>query len=441
MSLLRTVSATYPQRLDDVMIATALFATGIVLYNVYPYHIVAVLFYAFNIKRIRYHYFLKENLTLSLLSAIVGITLLYDAAALYYGINASATLKYMAIELIGFSVLYAVLLVSDGSYSRFVRVIHISFIIVAINVGIGLIEIVTPVRWIFSKFSDWVWISGQEISADDIFQMNMYPDVIATTPTGLNWNPNDFSLMIGLWYPFLLLSRKRFALFLSSAIIICVAFASARLVFYSMMFVFIITAILYYPRMKKTIWLHGFLFLMVFTNAFFLLYYQIPQWYDISIQSLIIPPPPSLLQAQSGISRFDLIREGLKLLFEHPWFGIGAGNFQVHMMSLHSHVAGGMVDMHLYWFQILVEKGLLYFLVLCAAVYYIIKSILSKYLNSNDTIKDYGFAVLASLFILFIGGMSISSLAYYLPMYVTLAVSVSYLLIPRNDAYSDSSRL
>jgi O-antigen ligase len=184
--------------------------------------------------------------------------------------------------------------------------------------------------------------------------------------------------------------------------------------------------------------LNGLLFIIVITNGFFLLYYHIPQWYDISIQSLFIPPPPNLLQAQSGITRFDLLKEGLKVFIEHPLFGIGAGNFQYHMLTKAARSPDAIVDMHLYWFQLLVEKGILYFILLSASIIMLLKSIYIRYTITSGKMKEFGLSILLSLFVLCFGGMSVSSLAYYLPMYAIIGIAISYLIIPRNNAYSTS---
>jgi hypothetical protein len=49
MSLLRKISAGYHTIIDDALIAAAFFATGIVFYKVYPYHLVLLLFIGYNI--------------------------------------------------------------------------------------------------------------------------------------------------------------------------------------------------------------------------------------------------------------------------------------------------------------------------------------------------------------------------------------------------------
>jgi O-antigen ligase len=102
--------------------------------------------------------------------------------------------------------------------------------------------------------------------------------------------------------------------------------------------------------------------------------------------------------------------------------GVGAGNsVQIQIENDNTH---GVYSMHNFWIEILVEAGILFFVVWCLWYFLLVRKVffIGKR-HPDDFIRYNAKAASLALIGLTIGLISMSSAIYFLPMYLLFGIS------------------
>lgn len=400
-------------------IACACVGPGIYFFGVYPFHVMLPIAMWMVLTSTRLS--IKSSPRISrVCGAFALCNVVFDLLSALWSDFPNASIRHAAFEFLGYVASGLVVIYVGSSWGKFQNALNCVLIVSGASLAIGLFEIATPFRWPFSKLSSYADFVGMSQSSFDLKQFAYYPEVLNTTPTGLNWNPNNFALMIALALPFVIYKvSKQFSATIQLACVTAISFSSARLTLIAVA----VTAMWNGLVDRRTRWWWSVAAIVFF--AF------------ISTQSL----PKSIRQLNeltplgydykeekpASISyRKELMQHALRLFRDHPVAGIGAGNFQP---TANAEFQNSMPvsDLHFYWLQFVVEKGLVGSIVASMFVAILVSQFVMRWrrgdANTRRIVRQFAYAFV----ILVIGGIGLSSMVYYLPMYVLIGLAVAFL--------------
>lgn len=187
-------------------------------------------------------------------------------------------------------------------------------------------------------------------------------------PNGFLGNPNDLATFLALFTPgfFCLIQYSRgilpkiiglLAVPLSFHIILLTR-SRANLLSLGLMvivFIFFLRPWIYLKKIKIRTLLAVILILLA---AFYLIILPQESWYFMEKEKLLLLKQFDSLEGSSSVSiRLVLMEKGMVMLKEHYFLGVGAGNVEYHMAPYHE-LTGGIVNMHNWWAEVLVNYGL-----------------------------------------------------------------------------------
>lgn len=193
-------------------------------------------------------------------------------------------------------------------------------------------------------------------------------------PSAVFWNPNDFASYLSLYLPFALVMMKygRGLLEKSAAVFLyCTGFylmiaTESRANFLALLCgLFSFIKLNFTSEQKKLAKILLITFLVMSLLFSFLVYFQPKQPFILRAKRVLtqIYQLPEQLGQNKGSAyvRSRLIIYGLKELSNHYFFGVGAGNAETHLAT-YSEKLGGVLNLHNWWAEILVNYGVFIFL-------------------------------------------------------------------------------
>jgi hypothetical protein len=130
----------------------------------------------------------------------------------------------------------------------------------------------------------------------------------------------------------------------------------------------------------------------------------------------------------SGAYRLNLLRNGWRVLEEYYLLGVGPGNAEYHMASFDD--TGGRVNLHCWWMEVLVNGGLLGFLLFGAFYLCLLRGALDVALRASDHVMVWaGIGIFASLFGLVGGAFGPSSMILFMPPWIHLGLALAVVSI------------
>lgn len=279
-----------------------------------------------------------------------------------------------------------------------------------------------------SPYSNYVHVFGREMGVDT----SMEQDILATylnLPTGFEWNPNNLGAKMVILLPFFLLMRpswwRRCGLL---GVMSVVVLSGSRGALLAALFV-VAMYVLLYRRFNLRFMLYlvigaialactiRFLDVKFLTEAFtaFVVY--------LSMESL--DPTASI-----GI-RQQLMLNGLDALLGTYGLGIGGGA-DLKMQEMYNNTFyGGMAEkqilsMHNFWVEILVNGGVLFFVVFIAwyiALTWRLYRISKR--ASDVTLRYYASSSALALAGFSLASISASSVIYFFPMWLLFGFSIA----------------
>jgi len=214
-------------------------------------------------------------------------------------------------------------------------------------------------------------------------------------PSAVFWNPNDFSTYLSLYLPFTLgLMKYKKGLFnkIIGCLLYCsglylVILAESRANVLAILLGLLVFLVLNWKsESKKTMKTLVILLLIgiVIIGLLVSLDPELPFWVKTKTVFAQIYGLPQELKEDRGSAyvRGRLIIYGLRELGRHYLMGVGVGNAEQHMAK-YGEDLGGIVNLHNWWLEVLVNYGLIIFLAYLHFYLSLVKDLLKVIRNSG----------------------------------------------------------
>jgi len=308
------------------------------------------------------------------------------------------------------------------------KVISISGIILFVEMAICLMAGIFGIQWPISPYSDYIVFFMREPG----FAENLPAaaiEAIRHTPTGFRWNPNDLAVTMLIVLPFFLFYRKRAVGItgtLVSLVIILLTGSRGALI---ALFIMALAFVLLYLKRKQKIRVFAIAtvgLLILFAASPFLKKQYPVKYREISttgdaLNKYLFTDHEQVNDTSSIAIRQNLVSNGMSAWKNSYGMGVGAGNsVQVQMDNDNTH---DVYSMHNFWIEILVEAGILFFILWCVWYFLLLRKvfIIGKK-HSDDFIRYCSKASSLAMIGLVIGLISMSSAIYFLPMYLLFGI-------------------
>ncbi|MEC4714289.1 O-antigen ligase family protein [Cocleimonas sp. KMM 6895] len=410
--------------------------SGVGYSKLYLFHIVLVIFffsflyvYAKNGKqetlfspRNKYIYFLYFFFSWYTLSIIWSLNPLY-------------TLQYLFYLTIGISIVFLINSYANTiyKYSQIFVILKLFFLIAIL---IGILEAFTPFRLPTSPFSEYASLFGRK--GTDFVDFNI--DIIATirsAPTVFWGNPNNLAVSMIITLPFFLLQDKfSIKLIGLSSIFLIVSMAGSRGSLIS--FAFLLFLYLFMKGIRY--WLP---IIVIFLTSLMFIPNYIEGLKDSDNARIAemagtgdalfkyLSKQENSLNSISA--RQQLIKNGLDALWDSKGLGVGGGA-SIAVQEQKGEVGGRLKSMHNFWIEILVDAGIVVFILFMTWYLSISIKLYLIHKRSKDIFFRYNSgALFLSMMSFLISAISASSVIYLLPMWLMFGMSIALISLHRKE--------
>lgn len=306
------------------------------------------------------------------------------------------------ISIIFFSILF---LRTDDSFKKTYKII-ISIGIVFISVGI------------------WELVSGSHLP------ISAYHNTNVNWPSSFFLNTNDFSSFLSLTFPFFLSlfrhTEKKYlkgisivGMIITLYIIMNSGLSGSRanilaiILQLSFLFIFII-------RIKQKL-----IYFFLLMGLFFVIYIFKIDYFNYIYNSFFSLIENIYNNKGSSYIRLNLIINGIYFLYLSYGFGVGAGNIEYNIRNRAIYNTFGVENIHNWWFEILVNYGLIIFILY---IYFYLNMIYKLfYIRKHKEEKMISEALLLGLIGVFFSGMSPSTFISFRSQWIIIGLSVAYI--------------
>ncbi len=345
--------------------------------------------------------------------------------------------------------LFALLIIL--SFSFFIRnlddqksLIKVLGIIFAIEILISFLEAFTPIRYPISPYSDLVRYFGRGIGYNPNLPDEVI-DLIKRTPTGFRWNPNDLATTMLIIMPYFLFHKRSYIKFIGSvSSIIVISLTGSRAAIAALVISLVASMFIY---LKPIYWLRiSSVFAVVIVGSIFVLNssnINLPPRFNnikttFAAAKIFISEDHEQVNDSSSISiRQNLMENGIKGLKRSKGLGVGGGNSnRLHEIEGSSYTHG-VTSMHNFWFEVLVEGGVVIFIVLLYWYFWIfIKLLRVSRLSTNDTIVYYSKSGSMAMISFAFGVITMSSAVYFLPLWIMMGLNINTIVLAEKEVIS-----
>lgn len=142
----------------------------------------------------------------------------------------------------------------------------------------------------------------------------------------------------------------------------------------------------------------------------------------------------------SDITRLNLIKNGLLFLLSTFGFGTGAGNIEIWMANYSQYYVGDIVNIHNWWFEILVGYGVVIFAMYICFYIGLFKSMYRRYRHSTDKVDiTISLAIMSCMVGYIIGSVSSSSNISTEWLWVFWAIAIAFQGVPTFEEKKSST--
>ena len=299
---------------------------------------------------------------------------------------------------------------------------------------IALLESFTPFRLPTSPYSDYANAFGRKSTDFSEFDPAIQT-LIRSAPTSFWANPNDLAVAMTLAVSFFLMSRNSWLKISGfSCVLVIIVMTGSRGGFIGLM-----VAVSTYLIIKGWMTRLGFLILLSVLSVIF--YTSIDALKDSENQRLAEIAWSSDLvysyvfeeqgtENSIGVRR-KLIQNGLSALANTGGLGVGGGGSQAvqERMGL---VGGKISSMHNFWVEILVDAGVVFFVVFLLWYFYIMFCLASIY--KSDRVYFYRYhagSLFISMLTFLVSAISTSSVIYFFPMWIMYGLAIGLISLQR----------
>ena len=417
--------------LSILLVISAVIGVAISYSHFYLFHVVLILLLTALFIRIiqnkgkinlpiharKYHYMFYFMFIWYLLSIIWSVYPPYSVQYIFYifcGMSVALTIVYYGYSLEKLQLIF--------------KAISIVFII---EVFFSLLEAYTRFRLPISPFSHYVHYFGRQGSELNIFTPEVQ-EYLHSLPTGFQWNPNNLAATMCIILPFLLFHENRIVKLFGSISVISIIYATdSRGALLAALFIVIGYCLLYIRKYSK---LFFSLSISISISIVFLVgAVFVASSFDTQLKFSIIGESieatrlfiSEKVDTDNSIGiRQNLIYNGLEALASTNGLGVGGG--ASNWIQESDHDLRNITSMHNFWIEILVEGGVIFFIIFMTWYFLIFFQLYKTYYKTDVPCLQY-FSGASSLSLLgFIpAAISPSSCIYLLPMWILLGWSVA----------------
>ena len=346
--------------------------------------------------------------------------------SLIWSINYEYTIKYLGYIFIGMTIVLISIYYMSFNIINQVKAFNIMFIFICLEIIFSLLEIFTSFRLPVSPFSSLVTYFGRHVTYDPNLD-NSVISILLSYPTGFEWNPNNLAIAMLIFLPFFLNALNKKIKFLGSiSIFIIILMSGSRGAFISLIFLIFI-----YMLMTKKRFLLSLSILPLLLSILFIGLDDLKHSSNQKIKEMAysFEALNSYLFKKEDIKnsigeRQKLINNGLKVFSEHYLLGVGGGASQE--IQKEEGGTANITSMHNFWIEILVESGIIFFIIFVSWYIYIIFLLYKVYKSTKVIILEYFASSLFLSMVVFIPAcISASSVIYFFPMWIMFGLAIS----------------
>ncbi len=406
-------------------LTSAVLGIAISYSNVYLFHIALIIllaYFAFST--------LKNNLTIkvpvfpSKLHRLFLWMVIWYTLTIIWSFDKVYSIQYVLYILMG-SIISITIIYYSTNIEKLNKVFKTLSIVFFVEIVLSLLEVLTPFRLPISPISNYLPYFGHG---------NPSSTYLDSMPTGFQWNPNSLTTAMTIIFPFFLLHENKKVKFFGVVSIFILAL-SAQSRGNVITLCVLLLAFLYILNLRRAVIFGtlipaiGIVVLLIVSPFLSNSDNQVIKGIYSSFDALEIYLFSSENRIDSLGTRQILIDNGLEKLFESKGIGIGGGASRSYEVN---GVSEGM-PLHHFWIEILVEGGILFFVLF---VYWYLKVLYNLYKaskSSNPKIKYYASSCFLSMFGFIAGAISASSTIYFFPMWLLFGFSITVINIHKNS--------
>lgn len=403
-----------PLFLTFIMIITAVigpafFAFSVGSFSLFPLRITIILLFTYfilqllKVKKISFERIYVKNYLFFLL-----IWMLYSALSLLWALSKEDGIRNVLILFSGISIVFLCVF-----YVRKIRDLNIIF-----NIWLWILPMLL-------LLGIWNVFTGEHLSISGLANAAERHRFV---PTAVFVNPNNFATYLSLSVPFVLAfirhSELKGKYIIGNTLLIFTIYlllmTGSRANYIALLIGLIFWFVLinsFKSKMKIlfTLILSGILFAVLFGSSNSLPVMNFTEGINIEQFS-----NEAEIQGSSIEIRNNLIKNSLIFLTESFGFGVGSGNIEYYMENKYHFYTYGVLNVHNWWIEVLVNYGififLLYLLFMLAIFMNLLKSVKDKNLSIIE--KKISEALLVGFIIFIIASISSSSLIDFGPQWI-----------------------
>lgn len=408
--------------------------------SVYMFHIMLGIFALMTLYKIYKEKEIIQKLNKKILLIYV-IWFIYGAISIFWAINKSLSIKYIAIYIMMFTFIFC-MMVYNISKDRVNQTINLLLYLVSVVVVIGTIEVLLgeqlPVKHYIDGFADSL----------PQWQIN----TINARPIVFSYNTNNLNALLSLLIPFCLFSIFRFKNVLLKiwfCIISIISFGlivitTSRTGYVSFLFGFVVF-IIYYIVNIKNLGIKQMIYPIAIILGLVLAYNYAPNFMNIKpidgqkiegttslsgkLQSLIDISNDSEVVEKSTLNRMAIIKDVVGGVFkEKNFLGFGIGNVEQYIKDQGN--SGNVYSPHCYPIEILGDFGVVGVLLFGVYYLYLLLGNLYKGIKKKDTI---GICMVSILIAFMPASFGPSSITYVFSYWVVMALAASNLQVKQDN--------
>jgi len=253
-------------------------------------------------------------------------------------------------------------------------------------------------------------------------------------PTGVFYNPNDYATFLAISIPFAL-SLIRYGKSMQiqiaglgavTAAIYLIVEIGSRANILAMMLE-LAFSFMFLSNLRQKIKISIAVFIVV-GICFFIFPDAVLGFFSTFAWQLNSIDTQAKLDSGSVATRANLIRNGLEFLYDSAGFGVGAGNAEYWVSNFARYDTEGVINLHNWWLEILVNYGIIIFAGYVAMYFWLIWSLLRNLKVARDSWERMiGEALLVALIGFALASVSSSSIMGFIPSWMLLAFIMAFL--------------
>lgn len=418
---------------------TALIGPGIQYNKLYLFHVIFISCLPFVFFKIAANWKSSRFFLLFLLYCTLSLTWSLELA---YGTKLTFVIFFCFLII---AILREWRISREEKLKIFLKCLQIIFII---QLAIGLAESFTSFRYPLSKLSaynHWFGINyyTPDFMVDDAISKNL--------ATGLSWNPNQYSLFLTIFFPFLFLLKNRIIKILLIVIsLYVIVHNSSRGCILALIAELLIVLLLYLRFYKMSVIRKRIIFTSFSVVSIYVIYTKLftkaaEFLANFNILGFSFPTPVTVLPGDrkwltNDEMRISWLINSFNAFLDNFLIGLGLGSAGSPKVQKLMYESGPETirSIHLFWLELLTDLGLLGFTPLVIALCWLLYKLLKKIDKNEDKYEvNFGICFIASILAFCFACISISSAFYNLPMY--LLISFSLIFISKEKYYSNDN--